>query len=478
MTGIEALAMQGLPVDELLLTREKEDQLADLAGNAMSTTVVGACILSALIEGRKLLKKGSDRSTYESRKVDSSEDDSDVPDVSMEADVEAEATVPIEEHISGEEQLTEEPLDLVTTSETSLDSLLEDAHKSVRLCDCEGRKDMTDRQLNRCKGCGSSSCVRCGGKPEHDFEPIDIAKHPRLSPTVFAKTLKSTLPMSLKLTNVTQGLLDGLKAKSDYNIPDKRWRPWCKAVLRSVSEELRFVEPKRQEIWVATYRSTTAHLQLLLNPQQPEWRLFAQPEDEEPAKSDVRKLLEYPIGRFTCVNGLFDGQWDFALPVATSISLTMEGSNVVPSWESRLGLQQEALRDKMINSEIEVTVSDEDKDKLERDVSGKYTLLDKCGTAKSALHKRTPTSSDAKLPPLFLLYDPSRCGDPKDDSFVFSISVRRYEYGESRPIICRLTPKWQQSDVVGPQKVVCEIPYIWTKSSKVRLMVSAHENWP
>ena len=33
--GLEALALQGLPIDELLLTRENSDQLADLAGNAM-----------------------------------------------------------------------------------------------------------------------------------------------------------------------------------------------------------------------------------------------------------------------------------------------------------------------------------------------------------------------------------------------------------------------------------------------------------
>lgn len=35
IVGVEALALQGLPIDELLLTRENTDQLADLAGNAM-----------------------------------------------------------------------------------------------------------------------------------------------------------------------------------------------------------------------------------------------------------------------------------------------------------------------------------------------------------------------------------------------------------------------------------------------------------
>ena len=64
MIGLEALSMQGLPVDKLLLTRETEDQLADLAGNAMSTTVVGACMLAALVVGRKLLKGGDDMESY------------------------------------------------------------------------------------------------------------------------------------------------------------------------------------------------------------------------------------------------------------------------------------------------------------------------------------------------------------------------------------------------------------------------------
>jgi hypothetical protein len=56
MIGLGALSLQGLPVDELLLTWETEDQLADLAGNAMSTAVIGASIMAALFIGKKLLK--------------------------------------------------------------------------------------------------------------------------------------------------------------------------------------------------------------------------------------------------------------------------------------------------------------------------------------------------------------------------------------------------------------------------------------
>ena len=48
-------------MDELLLTRETEDQLADLAGNAMSSTVVGAAILIALTLGKRFLQPGEGR---------------------------------------------------------------------------------------------------------------------------------------------------------------------------------------------------------------------------------------------------------------------------------------------------------------------------------------------------------------------------------------------------------------------------------
>lgn len=41
LVGEELLLLQGIPADDLLLTRESDKMLKDLAGNAMTTTVVG-----------------------------------------------------------------------------------------------------------------------------------------------------------------------------------------------------------------------------------------------------------------------------------------------------------------------------------------------------------------------------------------------------------------------------------------------------
>lgn len=474
MVGIEALSMQGLPVNELLLTRETEDQLADLAGNAMSTTVVGACILAALVVGKKLLKDGSDERTYEQRnddRMDEDEPSARDEDVVMAVDQPADD---VESHVTGEEQLEQKPLNLAASaSKLSLHGILEEAERSARLCSCEGRKDMTDRVLHRCVDCDSTSCVKCGGRPEHNYLPIDLKVHPRLSPSAFEKDLKAILPMSLALTNVSEALLNKLAKANEVETSGSRWTGWRAAVLRAVEKELRFVEPKRQETWSVVYQSPTGKLELSLHPKQPEWRLFAFPEEREPANAEIRKVLELPVGRFVCSDGLFSGRWEFAVPSIVKVDITIEGgSEFVPSWEQKLGLTGDEFKNKMVHAQLEVTIPEDQRALFDRDISGVYTLIDKCGTANSALHKRALTVQDEHLPPIFLLLDPTRCGDPTQDSFVFSTSTRRYEYGESRPIIAYLDPKWRQSDIEGTENVKCNIPCRWIEASDVKLTVS------
>ena len=48
LLGCEKLLVQGLPYFRLVLGNETEVQLGDLAGNAMSVTVVSACMLAAI----------------------------------------------------------------------------------------------------------------------------------------------------------------------------------------------------------------------------------------------------------------------------------------------------------------------------------------------------------------------------------------------------------------------------------------------
>ncbi len=53
ITGIESLSLQGIPRDELVLSNETNENLQNVAGNTMTTTVVGTGMLLALISVKK-----------------------------------------------------------------------------------------------------------------------------------------------------------------------------------------------------------------------------------------------------------------------------------------------------------------------------------------------------------------------------------------------------------------------------------------
>lgn len=450
MVGLEALAMQGLPIDQLLLTKETQKHLQDLAGNAMSTTVVGAAMLSALVVGMKLLNGPEDSADY-----------------SMEVDEVTES-----EPISDLGDLVERPLDLAVTTDVLLKDLLAAAQRSTRLCSCEGRKDVTARNINKCLDCGATCCISCGGKPEHNPRKLDFTQSPRVHPSKFVNELKALLPMCLVFTQVKQGLLKEFALQAGIAVECNRWNAWVNATVRATSLELRFIESKRNDIWSVVYESRYALLELSLHPQQPEWHLFAKPESSIPANSDVRVMLNMAVARMRCDEGLLTGSWEFALPLISEFPVKMQAKgNLVPSWEQKLGLVGSGFIHRNVYDQIGISVPEEHASKLDRDISGVYNLLDRCGTANAALHKQGSNRPGADLPTLYMFLDPSRCGPEKDDNFVISISHRRYEFAETRPIVCRLL-RWRQSSDSVAKVVSCQVLCKWQFLPSVTLTVS------
>ena len=452
MVGLEALSMQGLPIDELLLTKETEDQLADLAGNAMSTTVVGTAILAALVLSKKHLEKGDP--------------------AGMDVD---DSTEDISWRISGDEQLIESALDLFTMENLPLEEIMSGAQRSRRLCQCEGREQMTSNKLNICLDCGFSSCDKCGGRPEHNYIAYQ-GTHSRIVPAAYAKMLKQALPMRLKLGGISEDDLEDLRKTVSFEIPDESWAVWKKGVASALDGELRFRSLKRQETWSATYEAPNARLELHLDPQQPEWRLYAKPDEKEPANAPARKLLAQYFARMrirrdvTHVQGLVSGRWEICLPGTQTLEIEITGEGeLVPSWEAQLGLQEPQWADKKVWSKLKISVDQADRSKLDMDISGTYTLFDRCGTANAALHKKDG-SGQGDVAPLFFFLDPTRCGGPKDDSFVFSSYTKRYAIGEERPIVAKLDSSWRQTSSAAAKKVRCEVEGEWHSLPSVKLV--------
>jgi hypothetical protein len=268
------------------------------------------------------------------------------------------------------------------------------------------------------------------------------------------------------------------------------WPIWKAAVLRATSEELRYAELKRGENWIVSYRSPTALLELTLHapPGLPEWRLTAFPPAEDPACAPSRKLLASAVARLVCKGShLLEGDWSFALPFESSTKVSIRGVGAkVPSYEMRLGLLGDQFKDKHVFAELEVSSVDGEKSLndvgLDKDISGRYRLLDKCGTANNALHQRiedeaTEAGHDGR--PLYLFLDPTRTGDLASDSFVFSRDKRRLEYLDSREIIAKLSPSWRQhlpieADEEGERDktvVECQVLWTWIPLNAVKLEV-------
>lgn len=424
MIGLEALSMQGLPIDELLLTRETQDQLADLAGNAMSTTVVGTAMIAALILGKDLIRSGEN-----------------LMDVDME-DVEQDN---VEKHISGEQVLKEKPLDL-SVRETDLQSILKLASASSRCCICEGRTEVTSNPIQICQDCGFTSCKKCGGRPEHNYRDLTAQETAaRVSPITFEEKVKQSTPMRLRVDGITTENLEAARENVSSKINSKIWDKWLLVVDRTFKSEFRFKGLKRQETWSITYESPHGKLELLLDPKQPEWRVFAYPDIKEPSGSELRKILTQPVARqrITDAVDFTAGQWEVSLPVNHTFNIQFKGAGeLIPAWEAMLGLEEPKFANKKVWSKLQVEVEPQDAKLLDRDISGVYTHQQRCGNASSTLHIKEGTGKSD--PRVFLFLDPKSTTKGTEDYFVFAINNRRFQFGEERPIISRLQPEFRQ----------------------------------
>ncbi|KAG8782771.1 hypothetical protein FRC16_002540, partial [Serendipita sp. 398] len=461
LVGLEALGLQGLPVDRLLLTRETQDQLADLAGNAMSTTVVGSSMILALTLAIPVLEKA----------IEEREDRADDESTQSEIETLVERSLltdTLDDRIAGLERLQLQPLKLQAISSRSWANLLQESVESRRWCRCEGRSTISERQMLQCPECHTTSCVKCGQRPEHHYQPVTFDP-PRVQPLMFAEEAKKALPMVLQFSKApTLAQLEALRTRAG-EIESGLWQEWKKAASRALGSQLTFVDLKRQDIWVAVYEGPGARLELHMHPKRPEWRLFAIPEANMHSNNPVRRMLEPPVARSLCRTGLLVGSWDLAVPGQHEVKIVISGvgddpDGLTDSWQKSLGLLDSKYREKLVWQQIEIEVDSPETSAqiFDRDITGVYTYLPKCGTACNSLHKRILDSEgdavDSREPDLYFFLESTRTREGSWDQFVFSTSMRRYEYDECRPIVAKLDPQWRQSDE-KTTRVTCRVDW-------------------
>ena len=464
LVGEELLLLQGIPADDLLLTRETEDNLKDLAGNAMSTTVVGSCMLAAMIVSMKAFRPEGEP-TYTGN-VKGGHLGSLVPRA---LDVE-DGTVQVTDKLG---KYSSSRLSLAPIKSTPLDVLKANATKSCRRCNSEGR-DLVRNDILVCSDCGHTASAECALPPrkfeEHSYVKFDGA---RLDPSEFYEELLAALPMRLKISNLT--VTDDMKPK---DVSKTFWSQWKDRFDEHTTEldgksgpvEFNFRQLVRGEVWVASYRAPGAELSLSLSEKEAVWFLKVDP---PPEVGELRKAFERPVARMVLKPGakdVLDGSWELCMPLEETFDLKVRGvGEEVQSWEARIGLQGKFATKKRFSA-LEIEVPDDVKAKLGQDVSGVYDLLPKCGTAKGSLHKKRESNPDAL--PLFFFFESGRCSMPTDDGFIFSTNKRRLAFKEERGVIASLEAGWLPSKCLkGEQTVECTIPGAWTEATDATFVV-------
>ncbi|CAN8096401.1 unnamed protein product [Discula destructiva] len=160
ITGSEALKLQGMPIENFDMSIETQAQLQDLAGNAMSTTVVGAVILSALASVAKY-----DRQNKKGWLQDQLFLKRDFEFISKDSNSFRSLDVPVD---SGNVHQLD---DLMLSAHTpcNVDEILLLGEKTRRRCVCQHILAYSSMDICVCEVCGASLCKSCKGNPEHQM---------------------------------------------------------------------------------------------------------------------------------------------------------------------------------------------------------------------------------------------------------------------------------------------------------------------
>ncbi|CAI7647065.1 unnamed protein product [Penicillium viridicatum] len=442
VSGTEALSLQGLPLDRMLLTRETQADLMDMAGNAMTSTVVCAIMLAGLMAVHEILDDDEGGSTNP-------------------GDAEAKSLlVPSEVHslVRSNLRIAEAPL-------VDHSVLKAKAASSVLCCSCERQTGVQD-SIYSCTLCGHTACKSCRGNPTHSY--LHVSPLSRQKPSEFIANLKGLVPMKLMLSGLSA--LDFETFRTLYpidNLP-QFWPDFILCVKAAVHDVFRFYEIKRGRKWRVVYDGTHSSLFLDIGPDSIQWLLYAKPPKSASTRSVIREVLAKPIARMSPSSGSFvGGTWEVCAPVSTPFSLRISGrGSQVRSFQSECGLKAAKFVDAKVWDSILVEGSSHDVAVLDHDVRGTYKFLPDCGTALGALYRKEAT---AHAPPMFLFLDPMKTGPPDEDACVFALDHSRLPGYDVRMTIAELSPAWRSLDVTPDSKDVTAFCRRWAEAPKAQL---------
>ncbi|KAH8727919.1 hypothetical protein GQ44DRAFT_610840 [Phaeosphaeriaceae sp. PMI808] len=402
LSGSHLLLLQGMPLNKLLFTTETQRDRQDLAGNAMSTTVIGASLISAIISGWQAFRPGSSPQ---------------VQALPCSNFVRVNPMTELQPHLDTDEQ----PLNLT--------EFKKDATMSSRLCNCERDKCSSKVSIHVCHSCGHTACTNCAGNPSHNYSNIIPRTNRTENPHSFTQKWRARLPTRVKISTFP----DIRQLASDFKSFDQHMAAFIDYQLEiSVGLQHFWIGDmlRQDNAWKVVYNSNQAKLELRIG-HVIEWFLFMNCSPELPGNSPIRKLFEGPIARAKVADSLLDLQWKVYLPAVNNYTLQVTGSSSrCSSWRSRLGLPD--YKTETVPTSLNVKTQANEC----ADLMGEFELLSQCGTASNSLYKCLSSN-------LYLLLDPNYIGKSDEDCFVFSRDCSRKQFGNARISLAHMEASWR-----------------------------------
>ncbi|KAJ5770544.1 uncharacterized protein N7511_002595, partial [Penicillium nucicola] len=441
VSGTEALSLQGLPFDRMLLTRESQGDLMDMAGNAMTSTVVCAVMLAGLIAACKILD--SDEESTESAVTE------DIPLL-----------------ISKDYSLVRSSLEVVSNRPVSHHDLKTLSARTVMRCSCERQTGIKD-SIFTCTLCGHSACISCYGNPTHSYlREYDC----RLEPSEFIANIKDLVPMKLTFSGFCEQDFEAFKSFYSDKTLSGFWDNFMHTVKSICTNVFQFLEVKRGRNWRVIYQGPYSSLYLDIGPDSIQWLLYAKPPESASLRSPIREVLAKPIARMRPNNeSLIEGDWEVCCPASTAFIVNITGiERQVRSFEADCGLKGTNFVNSQVWTHLYIDAPDTDLANLDCNIRGFYEALPHCGTALGAMYRRKATDSQSTV---YLFLDTQKLTLPKDDACVFSLDHSRLPGYEQRMTIAELSPTWRALNASKDPSKVNAYCRRWAKAPKMKLNV-------
>ncbi|KAB8294860.1 hypothetical protein EYC80_006821 [Monilinia laxa] len=435
ITGDEALRLQGIDTASLDLDGLTQAELRNFAGNAMTTTVVGAVTAFALLTFSQLFDRGNDA------------------DISVE-----DATTMT---FRDEETVLYSCEDMAVVQQPlTVGECVHLVESSGKFCYCEAQTEVSRSMIVKCRLCNHVSCSSCGVKPRHAYEPLSlyigrkraIGVIPRIYPSSVEFNIAERMPMTVDLSKLFRSdnrMVTFIQQLDIGDIDHAQWAALRMPLLNCLQSIVKFQKPVRSFSWDLSWLSDSAKLELALSDTKVEAFLYALPDHKLPVNSNLRKYLaKFPVARTIPLyattdsdKSIFDCTWQVWLPKVQVVKAIVTcGGHLIPSYQNSVGIPD--YKKDFVWSEMTIEIP-ESQESLTQRVCGVYTARPECQQAFNSMHTKDDTIGSDQ--PLFLFFDhEASTGDWFKHGFIITDDPERKEWGVYRRVIARLDCSWEK----------------------------------